>query len=143
MELKKVTEPYKRVKVLVKRFSKSDFDILDSWLKKREALASIEELPAIGYVAYSLLDNNPVAMGFLRQAEGIGFIEGMATNPDASSADRNEAMDTIMTHLTYFAKRYGMKSLVAYSTDDGIIKRAERLGFKTQSHIMFSKDLGE
>lgn len=82
-------------------------------------------------------------MGFLRQGEGVGFIEGMTTSPDASSEDRNEALDTLFKHLLYFAQRMGIKKVVGYSINDGMVKRAERLGFVAQKHTILSKELGE
>lgn len=129
--------------MLVKVFGDSDKKTLFNWLLKRDVNVSEAELPGYGYMVSSILTREPVACGFLREQGDLGFIEGMTTNPDAWSEERNEAMDTVTIHLLNYAKRQGIKRVIGYSLDENIVKRAVRHGFSIQPHVMFSIDLGE
>lgn len=128
--------------MLVKTFGTTDIIILQSWLEKRKVEINQDEVAKYGYVIYSLI-NGPIAIGFIREMGSCGFIEGMTTNPEASSEDRNEAMDILTKHLLAYARRQGIKKVIGYSLDENIVKRAERHGFIKQPHVMFGINLGD
>lgn len=142
MELKKAIEYFRRFKVLVKTYGPTDIRILQKWLEGRNSDVDVnQETLGYGYVVYSLV-SGPVAIGFVRDIGSCGFIEGVTTNPDTSSSERNEAIDTLVSHLLGYARRQGIKKVIGYSLDENIVKRAERHGFIKQPHVMFSIDLG-
>lgn len=117
--------------------------MLQSWLEKRDANIDLtQEALGYGYVIYSLV-NGPIAMGFIRECGPLGFIEGVTTNPDASKEDRNEAMDSLIKHLIWYAKRQNIKKVIGYTLHENLVARTEGLGFKRQPHILVSMDLGE
>lgn len=134
---------FRRLKVLVKIFDKSDFGLLREWIEKRGLDIPLEDLPRHGYTVYSILSESPVAIGFIRMSGSIGFIEGLTTNPESSSEDRNEAIDTLIKHLLAYAKRQGIKRVIGYTLHENIVARTEKLGFKKQPHVLVSIDLGE
>lgn len=87
-------------------------------------------LPEIGFVAYE--GAIPVAMGFLRQIEGgYALIDTLVTNRDLSSELRHVGISKLVDKLIETAKDQGFKGVMALSNDDGILKRADTLGFKT------------
>lgn len=128
--------------MLVKVFGPIDIKILQEWLEKRDQKIDPLHIPNYGYVIYSIISKEPVAMAFIREQGNLGFIEGLTTNPDSSSEDRNEAIDTVITHLLSYAKRQGIYNVFGYTIDDRIMKRIERHGFVKQPHVMFSINLG-
>lgn len=143
MESKKDTGLCRRFKVLVKIFGDSDKMILFDWLLKRDVNIEENEIPGHGYMVSSVLTREPIACGFLREHGRIGFVEGMTTNPDATSEERSEAMDDLICHLLDYAKRKNIKKVIGYTLHESIVARTERLGFKRQPHILIAIDLGE
>lgn len=84
----------------------------------------VADLPQLGYI----VDN--VAAGFIANAEfKFGIMDSFVTNPAATSEDRNEALTAIIERLIQDAKALGLKRLLAFSTDEGILKRQQHYGF--------------
>jgi hypothetical protein len=129
--------------VLVKTFGDSDKMTLFKWLAKRDVDIEQDEVPGHGYMVSSIITKEPIACGFLREQGSLGFIEGFTTNPDATSEERNEAMDDLTTFLLTYAKRRDIKRVIGYSLNENIVKRAVKHGFIIQPHVMFSINLGE
>ncbi len=111
------------------------------WLEQHKMDVGLaDQLPEVGYVAYR--HTEPVAMGFLRRVEGdCGIIDSLMTNPHASKADRNEALDAIFSQLIETAKELGIKSLLGYSKDANTLMRARRYGFSDQPYAVMSATL--
>lgn len=123
--------------------SKEHLGTLLEWLELRGLSFDLaKDLPQIGYVAFK--ETQPIAMAFLRICEGdMAMIDGLISNPVASSADRHVALDEVISELIKEAKTLGIKSLLAYSIDEGTIKRACRQGFETKPNILLGMKLGE
>lgn len=121
-----------------------DLAILNEWLRARKHKElDRSSLPPIGVLV--LEDETPIAVCFLRRCEGlIGIIDGLATNPEAESAIRHQAIDTAVRVIIEQARIYGVTALMAWSKDAGTLVRAfDRHGFKKLPDTMIVKDLEE
>jgi hypothetical protein len=110
-------------------FIDSDKAELKEWMKARDMNvdASLESLPALGIIYPG------VAAGFLRLCEGgYALMDGYITNPEASSEDRDTALDAITAALIVTADKRGIKNLIAITKHWTIASRAERHGFSPQ-----------
>lgn len=108
---------------------------LCKWLYLREAyIPSKDEMPKIGFIAYS--DNRPIAAAFLRQMEGgHAQIDGLTSNPEATSAERHEALDAVIKETVESAKSLKIKVLMAWTRDEYTLKRGVSNGFTPLSNI--------
>lgn len=115
--------------------------ILNCWLFMRKSyIPSPDEMPEYGVVAYD--DATPVAMAFLRRMEGnYAQLDGLASNPEASSLQRHEAIDRVVKKIVKHAKQLEIRSLTAYSIDKGALTRALTHGFVHLPHAVMSLDL--
>lgn len=125
--------------VKIRDFQTEDKVILSEWLTERDCLVEDGEIPLQGYIAE--VQDTPVACAFIRFCGKYGFIEGMTTNPSASSEQRHLSMNLLTMKILKEAKRGNLVKLIGYTVDQGILQRAKSLGFKEQPHIMFSYDL--
>lgn len=114
---------------------------LCKWLYLREAyIPSKEEMPEIGYIAYN--NHQPIAVAFLRKMEGgHALLDGIASNPDASPEDRNQAIDLVMESVVNIAKELNIKSILGYTRDESTFTRSLRHGFVQSPHAVLVKDL--
>lgn len=70
-----------------------------------------------------------VAAGWLYLTDSsVALLEGYVTNPAASAADRNDALDVITGLLLASAKSDGRSLVLALTTDQTIAERARRHG---------------
>lgn len=92
-------------------------------------LISMKTLPKIGYI--SLLNGQqPLAAGFLRRLEGgYAQIDTLVSNPYFGSLLRHEGIKLVVDTLLEEAKRLDLTGIVAFTNDQGVLKRAENLGF--------------
>lgn len=106
------------------------FEIMIGWLKERKSyIPELSEMPKIGYVIYN--DHYPIAMAFLRQVEGnIAQLDSLCTNPNSKSAERNDAIWVAVEEVIKACRALGIKHVMSFSTDAGIIERSARHGFK-------------
>lgn len=89
----------------------------------------MKSLPKIGYLA--LMNNHPIAAGFLRRVEGgYGQIDTLASNRHFGSLVRHEGISKVVNELINEAKLLKLHGIVSYTHDDGILKRANALGFQ-------------
>lgn len=87
-----------------------------------------ETLPQIGYIATE--DGNVVAIGFLRHVEGnMALLDTLVTNAECSSKMRHLGISAVVDALISMAKQLELRYFMAFTVDDGIIKRAFDLGF--------------
>lgn len=113
------------------------------WLSSRGLGAHLcDDLPKLGYVAY--VDTLPIACAFIRMCEGsVAMIDGLVSNPFASSSDRHLAIDEIVCGLLTYARAKNIRQILSYSIDEGTIKRSESHGFVRLPHVLIGIDLGE
>ena len=90
---------------------------------------SMKSLPKIGYIA--MLENNPIATGFLRRTEGdlLAHIEGVASNPFFGSIIRHKGLDMVLKQLIDEANHLDIKGVLAFTVDYTVLNRAKDLGF--------------
>lgn len=97
------------------------------WLKHREAYIPIaQEMPKVGVMVY--IDGTAVSACFLRMVEGgTAILDGLATNPESSSANRHEAIEAAVKSLIDTAKRMELKGIIAFTKDITVHMRAQNL----------------
>ncbi len=90
---------------------------------------SMKSLPKIGYIA--LLNNQPIAAGFLRKVEGniVAQLDGLTSNPYFGSNIRHNGITLIVNRLIEDAKDLNLKGIIAFTQDNSIINRAKSIGF--------------
>ena len=95
---------------------------------------SMRTLPKIGYIA--MLDNVPIATGFLRRVEGdvVAQIDGLTSNPYLGSIIRHNGISLVLKQLIEDAKELKLKGVYAFCIDKSAIKRAEDMGFRAVGH---------
>jgi hypothetical protein len=125
----------------VKEFDEEYLPIINEWLRKRKSPeVSLEELPAVGFVAG--YQDNWIAAGFLLQTEnGHAIIDSLASNPDFDGHSRHVAIDLVVQAIISSAKTLGLTSLLAYTVDVGTLERALRHGFAKLPHTLIALDL--
>lgn len=106
------------------------FDMLKSQQYLDISHINMKTLPKIGYIA--LLGKNPVAAGFLRRVEGgYAQIDGLTSNSSFGGIIRHEGIRKVVDALISEAKDLKLKGIMGFTHDDGVLKRAKDLGFKT------------
>lgn len=101
----------------IKQFDKTDFDEVSSWYHKRnQTPVPLEHLPQFGYIIPG------IACGFLVQTDSTSaFLEGFATNPEAQSYHKIDALDAIAKKLIEVAKELGYSHVFAMTTHPTIV----------------------
>lgn len=105
---------------------------IESWLQKRNMEKYLaRRLPKLGYIAPG------IAAGFLAMLEGsAGVMDSFISNPDRGSLERHLALDAIIDKLISDAQHMGLKRIMAFSVDDGIVKRQKHKGFVKLPHTL-------
>ncbi len=89
---------------------------------------NMKTLPKIGYMA--LRNGYPVAAGFLRRVEGgYGQLDTLTSNALFGSQIRHEGLEKVVNSLLEEAKVLKLHGIISFTTDPGVLKRAESLGF--------------
>lgn len=97
-------------------------------------------LPQIGLIVYG--DCKPMCAGFVRFLEPcFGQIDSLVSNADLSSETRHKALDYLVNRLIHASKEKGLKGLVCHTKDEGILKRAESIGFHVVNEKIIAKML--
>lgn len=100
-----------------------------TWGQDTDFLFETNGLPQIGYVASE--GAIIVAAGFLRRLEGgYAQIDTLVTNRDLPSDMRHEGLTKLVDKLIFHAKHMQLKGLICMTKDEGILSRAQSLGFK-------------
>jgi hypothetical protein len=109
---------------MIKNFKVEYFPLLQKWLAEHGHMdISLDELPALGY-AVCTDTGVPLAMGFLRLAEGnMAIIDSIAGNPDAKPKEVSEAIDTLFEKLTQVATDLKIKYLVGATVKNSLVRR--------------------
>lgn len=111
----------------VKSFSIELFPILQKWLERHGHIdISLDELPALGYAVCS--DTGiPLAMGFLRLAEGnVAIIDSIASNPNSKPREVSEAIDTLFEKLIQVSSDLKIKYIVGSTVKNSLVKRTTK-----------------
>ena len=122
------------------QYTCSYFGLLNEWLiTQNHSACRDDELPDHGIVC--LIDDKPVAAGFLRACEGIAFLDSFVTNPASTSSDRDTALNQITDSLILTAKCKGFKKVVCITSSLDIAKRAQQQGFVISPSIIMSRGI--
>lgn len=96
----------------------------------------MKTLPKIGYIAF--LGDTAIAAGFLRRVEGgYAQLDTLVSNPHFGSQVRHIAIDKVVQSLLDEAKLLKLQGVIAFTSDEGVLKRAEAIGF----HVLESHKL--
>jgi hypothetical protein len=100
-----------------------------------------DTLPRIGYIA--MLGDQPIAAGFLRRVECdiVAMLDGLCSNPMFGSIIRHRAISQVVDLLINDAKHLKIETIIAFTKDEGILKRAKGIGFKMIDERLISLDL--
>lgn len=127
----------------VRAFHLADhISIIRHWLNQRNLEVRLaDELPEIGFIAFDR--DEPIACAFLRKVEPIfAQLDGLMTNVTAKSEFRHEAIDAVVTACIEKAKELKLKQLIAFSVDEGTLKRSEKHRFLKLPHTVIALNLG-
>jgi len=131
-----------RAELNVKYFDHEDLPVLNEWLRLRgHKAAEVYDLPAVGFLVSE--GDFEIAACFLRRCEGgLGIVEGLTSNPTATSALRHQALDMAIQCVIEEAKSRDITKLLAWTVDAGTqVRSIARHGF-VQSHQTFmTKDM--
>ncbi len=116
------------------RYNPDDEIIINEWLDHRKVFFK-DDLPRTGVICR--VDDEPICAGFLRYVEGnLAIMDNLITNPHAKSYVRNIAIDGVVNELINIAKKHAIKKVIAFSVDDGILKRSKLHGFEKLEHTV-------
>lgn len=133
-----------RADLHVKYFEYEDLSFLNDWLREREHKTfEYYELPAVGFIVSE--GDLRIATCFLRRCEGgYGIVDGLASNPEAESWMRDQALDLVVQMVCEEAKQRGITRLVAWTIDSSTLERGStRHGFLKSQNILLFRDLAE
>lgn len=100
----------------------------------------MDTLPKTGYIA--MVGDMPIAAGFLRRVEPhFAQIDTLVTNAYAGSILRNKGIELIVDELISDANRLNLKGILALTANEGILLRAEKLGFHIVPQTVIAKVL--
>jgi len=101
--------------------------LLDKRKMDRQSLSPVPRFGAIVTV-----NDEPVAIGFIRVAEGgVGLWDGLITDPDFAPNVRHEALDELTIYLVRRVKDAGIRKIIAWTEDAHTLERAKKIGFRS------------
>lgn len=110
------------------KYLKALLDLLESNNFLHLAEINMKTLPKIGYMA--LLNGHPIAAGFLRRVEGgYAQIDTLTSAKHFGSKLRHQGIEAVLNQLIEDANDLDLKGIIAFTEDDGILARAEAMGF--------------
>ena len=125
--------------VNVINYDHEEHEYLLEFIAAKNGITSNGIIPSkIGFIG--IVDNYPIAFGFLRDVDGqYGIIEGIMTDPDRSPARRHHALSAVINFLIDESKSLKHKLILAWTKEESILKRADDLGFNIlQEHKLIT-----
>ena len=120
-----------------------DYPTLYGWWKRHNA-AVIEPflLPEFGVMVSQ--DGKPVLASFLYTSTcGAAMIGWTVSDPDTGAVTRVKAMETAYNALEELAKGFGVRQVMAFSSEPGLTKFMMKRGYgKFIPHDFLSKNIG-
>ena len=109
---------------MIKTFDINLAPILMKWLEEHgHPPIAIDELPKLGYAVCSDI-GIPLAMGFLRLAEGnMAIVDSLATNPNIKPREASEAVDKLFEKLIQVSSDLRIKYLMGMTVRNSLVKR--------------------
>jgi len=100
-----------------------------------------QELTRTGFIAFDEQDE-PVAAAFLRQIEGgMGLFDGLISNGHMTADLRDAGLDAVVLALIARARELNITRIMAFSEDEGTLKRSLRHGFVHLKHTTIALKL--
>lgn len=129
--------------IKIQLFQHKHITNLNEMLDSHDYITKSVKLPKIGYIA--MLGDQPVAAGFLRRTEGdvIAIIDGLTSNSAFGSIIRHKGLESVVTSLLNEAKHLKIQGVIAWTKDEGILKRAKSIGFKQIDENLISLTLAQ
>lgn len=110
------------------KYLKALHDILNSNEYLGISEVNMKTLPKTGYMV--LMNGHPIAAGFLRRVEGgYAQIDTLTSNRYFGSQIRHLGIKLVVETLVNEAKTLKLKGIIAFTKDEGILKRAKEIGF--------------
>ena len=101
---------------------------------------TMKTLPKTGYIV--LLNNQPVAAGFLRRVEPcFAQFDTFATSSYFGSQIRHKAINLVIDSLLHDAKTLKLHGIIAFTEDSGILTRAKDMGFHVVNQTLLALPL--
>lgn len=118
--------------------------LLLEMLKDREFVnisqINMKTLPKIGYIA--LMNNQPIAAGFLRMVEGgYAQMDTLVSSPYFGSLIRHDGINKVVEALIGDAKTLRLEGIIAFTRDEGVLKRALSTGFSEVNQQLIALNL--
>lgn len=89
---------------------------------------TMRTLPKTGYIV--LMNDQPIAAGFLRRVEPCyAQLDTLTANAYFGSQIRHDGINLVVTTLLEDAKRLKLEGIISFTSDKGILTRAESMGF--------------
>lgn len=115
--------------------------LLHEMLKSQSYLGlsdiNMKTLPKAGYIA--LMNNQPIAAGFLRKVEGgYAQLDGLTSNAYFGSQIRHLGVKLVVDTLLQEAKDLKLHGIIAFTKDKGVLDRAATLGFKVVEQTLIA-----
>lgn len=124
------------MKVVMFNIDKHQYEAVTLFESRDMDGAYIITLPEYGLIATE--GGIPIAMGFLRCIEGsMAMLDSYITNKNASSHQRNRALDIITGKLINIAYQNNVLKLIAFSDEPNISDRASDYGFLSRSSTLY------
>lgn len=118
------------------KYLKSLHDLLETNAYGDLSDVNMKTLPKIGYIA--IMGGHPIAAGFLRRVEGgYAQLDTLTSNKFFGSQVRHEGIKLVTDALIEDAKTLKLHGIIAFTTDDGVLKRAKDKNFVVFPHTLF------
>lgn len=130
------------VNLTIKYFDFDDLKHLNNWLLARgHKTNEIYDLPSVGFIVSD--GDLPIAACFLRRCEGnLGIVDGLCSNPEASSELRHAALDLAISAVCEEAKTREITNLIAWSIDtSALLRGCQRHGFLQTHYTLMTRNL--
>ena len=96
---------------------------------------TLKSLPRIGYIA--MLEDQPIAAGFLRKIEGNkGILDLLISNPYFGDIIQQKGMSKVLEQLILDTKQLELNSIFALPMDTMTSNRLKALGFGNESRYL-------
>ncbi len=90
----------------------------------------------------ALMNGHPIAAGFLRRVEGgYAQLDTLTSNKHFGSIIRHKGIELIVDTLVNEAKVLKLQGIIAFTSDGGILKRAESIGFHQVNQVLIGLKL--
>lgn len=98
-------------------------------------------LPNIGYIA--LIEDSPIAAGFIRRVEGNvhGELE-LYTNPFFGSIIQKQGIKKVLESLLLDAKSLKLKKIIIFSIEESTLEETKSFGFQELAKNTLALSLG-